>query len=725
MASIKSLRFKNFKSTGGKWEEFSFPKSLNLINGDVGVGKTTVYSAITYVLYNKNTDFKGNSKSTLPVNRLINDVNKKELMVEIELDNGYTIKRGQKPDVFQILKDNENLANKSVTVDQSYLENTILEGMSFDIFLSTVYLSAKPGSVPFIHMTLGQRKEYIEKILDLRRLHYYNENLKKYIAENKLEKASLDKEQILIDETITNEEFNIITQMEKQREDEQKLKDFQNNHSIRLKEQEELLNKAKISLSAKKEQLANFKVPDEDLKSFRDEIQELEKYIEQVKVEDTTTDKITSIKENIKKNTKSISGLKFENNMLETDIGLLSADFKDEDDLVWNTLCKDIPELEAKIKKLQDINTQKSAENNAYLKSKENYHFCGECPTLTKIIGSYSIDEYNVFKNKMQETISNFSAELDNKIERKKQIENIKQKNVLLKEKINDFKNKLEKNNDNIKYLNENNSNLNSNIKNIIDNIEKEKELKISTTNNKIESIKKSIVNSVKEKKTELESNIKSDENTIIFIEDKIDMIKNENEPTIREVNENYLLELKEKKDTVQKRLDEEYNKSVDLDELKKEINSPEHKIKAIKKYIPVFESKLNEILDIFMEDDVFDLRAKLSEAFELSFYKNGKEISVFTLSSGQVACCSLACTFAFLYLLEVKHQSRFNHLLIDELLDLNIGTRIMKVLNYLKTISHNKNISVISHNKTLDTEMFDTVTYVSKDNLFSKYTIA
>lgn len=308
---------------------------------------------------------------------------------------------------------------------------------------------------------------------------------------------------------------------------------------------------------------------------------------------------------------------------------------------------------------------------------------------------------------------------------RKEQIEYSKKKNQKIKEDIQELSNKIDKNKS-IEEVNKINiKNCTSKIEQIKLNKETEKELRKKGILEKKERVQEKKEQFIQEKKDEIQRSIDKIQSSIEYAQDKIEMIKNEQEPIVREVSTKYLEELKEKKEKIKERIDLEYNKSVDLEDLKKEINSPEHKVKAIKKYIPVFENKLNEILEIFMEDDVFDLRAKLSEEFELTFYKNGKEIPVFTLSSGQVACCSLACTFAFLYLLEVKHHNNFNHLLIDELLDLNIGTRIHKVLGYLKTIATNKNISVISHNKTLDVQLFDTITYVSKDDVFSKYTIS
>ena len=162
---------------------------MNLIKSEInGTGKTTLLSAITFLLWNKNGDTKGNSKTTLSVNELINDVNKKELLVEGYFDNGYIIRRGLKPNIFEILDENgNNLADRSSkTIDQNFLETELL-GYNYETFMSTIFLNSKPNSIPFIYMSNTQRKEYIEKILDLRVIYYLNESLKTKISNNKAE----------------------------------------------------------------------------------------------------------------------------------------------------------------------------------------------------------------------------------------------------------------------------------------------------------------------------------------------------------------------------------------------------------------------------------------------------------------------------------------------------------------------------------------------------------
>ena len=84
--NLKKIKISNFKKIG-KEVTFVIKPGLNLIRSDInGTGKTTLLSAITFLLWNKNGDTKGNSKSTLSTTELINDINKKELLVEGHFD---------------------------------------------------------------------------------------------------------------------------------------------------------------------------------------------------------------------------------------------------------------------------------------------------------------------------------------------------------------------------------------------------------------------------------------------------------------------------------------------------------------------------------------------------------------------------------------------------------------------------------------------------------------
>lgn len=201
--------------------------------------------------------------------------------------------------------------------------------------------------------------------------------------------------------------------------------------------------------------------------------------------------------------------------------------------------------------------------------------------------------------------------------------------------------------------------------------------------------------------------------------------INNEIAPILVPVSVDYLKKLEVSKTKIGKDIDDNYNQSIDLDKMKKEINDKEHKAKALKSYLPLFEKKLNELLERFMVEQEFGMRVNLEEDFELTFYKNNKAVDIFGMSNGQKGLINLAVTFSFLYLLEVKHQNPFNHIFIDEILDSSLNSQVLHVMDYLNELSASKNITVISHNShLLEYPHFDKTLNVFKDGQFSKYVI-
>ena len=98
MITFKTLKWKNFLSTGNAFTEIDFTRSTStLIVGENGSGKSTMLDALCFVLFNK--PFRAINKP-----QLVNAVNDKALEVEIEFavgTNEYKIRRGIKPNYFE------------------------------------------------------------------------------------------------------------------------------------------------------------------------------------------------------------------------------------------------------------------------------------------------------------------------------------------------------------------------------------------------------------------------------------------------------------------------------------------------------------------------------------------------------------------------------------------------------------------------------------------------
>ncbi len=174
MILFQKIRWKNLLSTGDTFTDVSITGSkTNLIVGTNGAGKSTILDAFTFSLFGK--PFRKISKS-----QLINSVNEKGTLVEIEFKIGpkqYLIKRGIKPNLFEIWENGEMLDQDSKVVDQQkYLEQHILK-LNYKSFTQIVVLGSSTF-VPFMRLPLGQRREIIEDLLDINVFSSMNEILK-------------------------------------------------------------------------------------------------------------------------------------------------------------------------------------------------------------------------------------------------------------------------------------------------------------------------------------------------------------------------------------------------------------------------------------------------------------------------------------------------------------------------------------------------------------------
>ena len=196
MIIFKSISWKNLLSTGNVPNKVELDgHSTTLIVGKNGEGKSTILDALTFSLFNK--PFRDINK-----NQLVNSINQKNCVVEIEFDIGpihYRVVRGIKPNIFEIYQ-NGTIINQDAAVKdyQKVLEQQILK-LNYKTFTQVVILGSA-SFVPFMQLPVWQRREVIEDILDIKVFSTMNTILKEKIAENKEELSAIDTEIRIITE---------------------------------------------------------------------------------------------------------------------------------------------------------------------------------------------------------------------------------------------------------------------------------------------------------------------------------------------------------------------------------------------------------------------------------------------------------------------------------------------------------------------------------------------
>ena len=178
---FKTVRYKNLLSTGNEFTEINLnTNKTTLIVGKNGSGKSSVLCALSFGLYNK--PFRNINKP-----QLINSINGKGLLVEVEFavsNREYLVRRGMKPNIFEIYQDGKLLNQPSDNRDyQTTLEQNILR-INYRSFRQIIVLGSA-NYVPFMQLPAYSRREVIEDLLDIQIFSVMNSILKNKIAANK------------------------------------------------------------------------------------------------------------------------------------------------------------------------------------------------------------------------------------------------------------------------------------------------------------------------------------------------------------------------------------------------------------------------------------------------------------------------------------------------------------------------------------------------------------
>ena len=400
MIIFEKIRWKNFLSTGNVFSEIDLTEGrTNLIVGSNGAGKSTILDALTFSLFAR--PFRKISKSML-----INSINEKDCVVEIEFTigkNEYKVVRAMKPNKFEIyhngvLWDKES----SVNEQQKNFENSVLK-MNYKSFTQIVVLGSSTF-VPFMKLSVPQRREIIEDILDIQVFSTMNLLLKDRVKENNVEIRDVDYQIDLLKDKIELQKQHMLTLEKRTEEDIKKKKkqieEYQTTEThgteevLILTQQIERLNKEMKEYSKSSEKLKKLNTfliklthklntCEKDRKFFEDHdvcptcSQELEKEFVATMTDDLD-DKIKDISigkeelleaiEQEEKRLEKFTELSTEVNNINTTISQTNFQLM--------TIRKQITDIENEIKELEGTSPDKKAEYNkleTFIKDKKNF----------------------------------------------------------------------------------------------------------------------------------------------------------------------------------------------------------------------------------------------------------------------------------------------------------------------------------------------------------------
>jgi DNA repair exonuclease SbcCD ATPase subunit len=214
---IKEIKIKNFKSFGNSEQTLTLSKEkgeLILLSGSNGNGKSSLMNSFDYVLYGK---CKGNKKKWATLSTLPNRINGGDLSVQIKFESGgadVEVIRGISPNFLKLYENGvENDRAGKANIDEK-IENYI--GMDLETFKSFISLSINDFK-NFISLSNEEKQLLLDKLFNLEVINILNQILKDLNKNNKLQLTKYDSEISTLEESIQSIKASIQKAVDKEK----------------------------------------------------------------------------------------------------------------------------------------------------------------------------------------------------------------------------------------------------------------------------------------------------------------------------------------------------------------------------------------------------------------------------------------------------------------------------------------------------------------------------
>ncbi|MFW6008908.1 MAG: hypothetical protein ACOCP8_06545 [archaeon] len=723
---FQDVWFKNFLCYGDVWNHISLQEGINLILSDVkynkrsnSMGKSSALMSIVFVLFGK---VIGNVKKA----DIVNWQNGKNCEVHLKFikDNDVIyVKRGIKPDIFEIYINDIPIPKTDVPTLQNKFENEIL-GWNISMFKNLIY--ANPNNIISLLDSKAQdKRKFIEDLFS--DIEYFSKLMKKTNEKLRSIEDSRNENNVRID--------NIYDNIDGINDDISELKKELN--SLNNNDEYEKYKK----LESEYNELLNKK------SNIDEDIDELEKKLEAKQKEINEQDKEEGNIENQKK-------------LIDEKIKALKKEYDTAEQN--NTLRKELEEIDNYLRKTEDQTQELDKISREYSKKEK------ELKSLNNEYSEYSGMLKNLKKQKptslsFDEKLKNISCpncgyDIDIK---EKSEEFVKEEQEKIDKEIKNVNKKLSKVNENIEKLNSEIEELSKkykekeNLQNKIEKARRRKEYINELIKNfrHTDEILKDIKDLEGEKETHDENKKAIDKklNVLLFERDDISSkiknirnidkkisdkkseyqdVKNRYERTRQKINDfNERIKNKNKKitnfkkerlklETKNKKLNELHDYFSFLKETLKDENIKSYVINII---IPHLNKKVNEYLSKLG----FDFFVKFDDWLNISIYGPGGRdgCGLGNMSGGAKKAIDLLTKISLIDIAQIKYKIYPNILIFDEILDTSIDEfgieKLIEIINHKQQMDNLK-IFLISHRKEINELVTGRIYKIRMKNNFS-----